>query len=614
MSNEFSEGLVVTGDVDISTGSHFKINGVNLAISDLGSVGALASLNTVDTDQIDNDAITAAKLDDSADFVMNTLQLAGNIIKNSAAETTITLDVDQGVTFAANVVVTGSITSGTWAATAIAVTKGGTGATSAADARTNLGLAIGTNVQAYNATLAAVAAGTYAGDDSIVTVGTITAGVWNGTDVAVTAGGTGAGDASTARTNLGLAIGTNVQAYNSNLATLATSTGTAGYVWSTDGAGTGSWTAAGVYTAGTGLDLTTGTFSLSHLGLENLTDPGEDRLIGWDDTAGNTLFFKLGANISITGDTINAVASGGSTTWNLDGDSGTPEIIEDAQTVTFAGGAGIDTVVSSGDVLTISIDATVLVDGDFTSDGLMKRTGAGTYGIVTDSSTDWNTAYSDRMKWDGGDTGLTAATGRTSLDLANTHTHAPAALGSNNQIWGSNGSANAWKTPKKKSIILTALGGTPNTTTPCADPEQKESTTNDVNYWVLAFDQTSDEYASWDFALPADYDGGTFDVTFYWTAESGSNDVSWNIKAQAQGNDDAIDGAWGTAQEAEDTLITAGDVHIVSTGTPLTAANTPVAGDDLKITVWRDADGVVSNLAADALLLKVRLDYTPLAY
>ncbi len=45
-------------------------------------------------------------------------------------------------------------------------------------------------------------------------------------------------------------------------------------------------------------------------------------------------------------------------------------------------------------------------------------------GNFTDSSTNWNTAYTDRNKWDGGSTGLTAATGRTSLGLGTAATAA----------------------------------------------------------------------------------------------------------------------------------------------------------------------------------------------
>jgi len=85
----------------------------------------------------------------------------------------------------------GNIATGTWSANAVAVTYGGTGATDAANARTNLGLAIGSNVQAYSSILANVAAGTYDGDDSIVTVGTITSGTWSATAIAPTKGGTG---------------------------------------------------------------------------------------------------------------------------------------------------------------------------------------------------------------------------------------------------------------------------------------------------------------------------------------------------------------------------------------------------------------------------------------
>ena len=77
-------------------------------------------------------------------------------------------------------------------------------ALSAANMRTALGLAIGTDVQAYSATLAAIVAGTYTGAASITTLGTIATGVWSGTAIAVAKGGTGATDAATARTNLGL--------------------------------------------------------------------------------------------------------------------------------------------------------------------------------------------------------------------------------------------------------------------------------------------------------------------------------------------------------------------------------------------------------------------------
>ncbi len=50
------------------------------------------------------------------------------------------------------------------------------------------------------------------------------------------------------------------------------------------------------------------------------------------------------------------------------------------------------------------------------SAGIVTSNGS-TLSNITDSSTNWNTAYTDRLKWDGGSTGLTAATGRTSLGL-----------------------------------------------------------------------------------------------------------------------------------------------------------------------------------------------------
>jgi hypothetical protein len=120
----------------------------------------------------------------------------------------------------------GTIGTGVWQGTAIGILYGGTGSTTASGARTALGLAIGTDVQAYNATLATVAGGTYTGATSITTLGTIATGTWQGTAVGVLYGGTGSTTASGARTALGLAIGTDVQAYSGFLANVAANTAT----------------------------------------------------------------------------------------------------------------------------------------------------------------------------------------------------------------------------------------------------------------------------------------------------------------------------------------------------------------------------------------------------
>ena len=175
--------------------------------------------------------------------------------------------------------------------TDLAVADGGTGASDAATARTNLGLTIGTNVQAYDAGLQSIAGLTTSANQMIYTtasdtyattsltaagraliddadaatqrttlgLGTIatqnsasvsiTGGSITGiTDLAVADGGTGASDAATARTNLGLAIGSNVQAYDAGLQSIAGLTTSANqmiYTTASDTYATTSLTAAG---------------------------------------------------------------------------------------------------------------------------------------------------------------------------------------------------------------------------------------------------------------------------------------------------------------------------------------------------------------------------------
>ena len=184
-------------------------------------------------------------------YIDSVLQTKLNTTGNASTATTagnISATSNMTLTSLSNLATVGTITSGIWSATSVAVEKGGTGATTASAARTNLGLVIGTNVQApliagtdylvptgsaasltnfptFNQnTTGNAATATTAGNvtattnttltslSSLATVGTITSGVWSATSVAVEKGGTGATTASAARTNLGLVIGTNVQA------------------------------------------------------------------------------------------------------------------------------------------------------------------------------------------------------------------------------------------------------------------------------------------------------------------------------------------------------------------------------------------------------------------
>ena len=207
------------------------------------------------------------------------LPTLGTLSSQDANSVAISGGTISGVTFAsASVAISGGTISGI---TDLAIADGGTGASDAATARSNLGLAIGSNVQAYSPVLSGVASQFNAADQivyasasgvvssspfssfgrSIVsgetasqvrstlgldnmavqaagsvaisggTVSGVTLTVSNPTisggtivaitDLAIADGGTGASDASTARTNLGLAIGTNVQAHSSILSSLA---------------------------------------------------------------------------------------------------------------------------------------------------------------------------------------------------------------------------------------------------------------------------------------------------------------------------------------------------------------------------------------------------------
>ena len=135
------------------------------------------------------------------------------------------------------------------------------------------------------------------------------------------------------------------------------------------------------YSSGSGLDLTGTTFSLQHLGFEDLVDPNADRVAFWDDSAGKFEWLTMGSNLTITGTTLNATNT--NTTYSAGNG-----ISLTGTTFSVAGGDGLtqeasglkvdSTVVRTSGAQTIggtkTFSSDVIVQGDLTVSGAVITT------------------------------------------------------------------------------------------------------------------------------------------------------------------------------------------------------------------------------------------------
>lgn len=195
-----------------------------------------------------------------------------------------------------------------------------------------------------------------------------------GTDVPVTDGGTGASDTSTARTNLGLAIGTNVEAWDADLDELAALADTdSNFIV---GSATG-WVVESGATVRTSLGLIIGTdvAAQTHASQHAVSgsdtifpaDPDADQYLMWDDApTGELVWSTPGGGGDVTGpgsSTDNAIVRFDSTSGKIIQDyTSNPPTISDTGDMTIDGDATVDNLITAGNVdgRDVSADGTKL--------------------------------------------------------------------------------------------------------------------------------------------------------------------------------------------------------------------------------------------------------------
>ena len=170
-------------------------------------------------------------------------------------------------------------------------------------------------------------------------------------------------------------------------------------------------------------------------------------------------------------------------------------------------------------------------------------------------------------------------------------------------------------TPAVEAVIsASALKGT--TTAGAGDasqlPQSRELATNLVNIDYIAFDQTTEENAFFQYSIPRGWNEGTITFRCKWTAAAGTGTVVFGLKAVALSDDDAIDTAFGTEVTVTDTLIATNDVHISPESAALTIGGTPAEGDIVFFNLARKTAD--DTLSADAQLLEIVITFTRASY
>lgn len=160
----------------------------------------------------------------------------------------------------------------------------------------------------------------------------------------------------------------------------------------------------------------------------------------------------------------------------------------------------------------------------------------------------------------------------------------------------------------KQAIWVPAASMTPRTTNgPAPDNTQLG---NGIMRSTIDFDGTTQEFAQFSIAMPKGWNESTVTAQYLWTATSGSGSVVWGLRGVAISDDDLMDASFGTNVQTTDTLIATTDLHISAESSAVTIAGSPAENDWVVFEVNRVPADASDTLAADARLIGVRLFIT----
>ena len=137
-----------------------------------------------------------------------------------------------------------------------------------------------------------------------------------------------------------------------------------------------------------------------------------------------------------------------------------------------------------------------------------------------------------------------------------------------------------------------------------------ETATSRIMRSTLDFDPAIQEYAKATVAMPKSWDRGTIAFQALWLGTATPGSAVWGMQAAAAGDGDALDAPFGTGITITDAVTAANAVNITAESGPMTVAGPPLTGDLVVFQIYRAAADAADTLAADALLLGVRLFYT----